>query len=218
MNENDVKQAQAGKEAPLNRNDPAVRVSRMKLLALLASFIVPLVLAASWLYYVRTSGGELGVSARGQLIHPAVYLEPFSLSERGADEFNRESLRGIWTLVYAPVGDCTDVCQKNIYHMRQVRLSLVQRLTRLQRALILETEDQVAQELLAEHPGLRVLSGDRSSVVSQIQAAEGDMPESPDALYLIDPLGNLMMRFPADLNPKSMLKDIKHLLKVSRIG
>jgi len=39
-----------------------------------------------------------------------------------------------------------------------------------------------------------------------------------NAIYLVDPLGNLMMRFPPDLEPKSLLKDLKHLLKVSRIG
>ena len=44
------------------------------------------------------------------------------------------------------------------------------------------------------------------------------MPVMNDAIYLIDPFGNLMMRFSPELSPKSMLKDVKHLLKVSRIG
>jgi len=193
-------------------------VSRMKLIALLSCFAVPLLIAALWLAWVRINGGDLGLSARGELIQPAVPLKPFTLAERGARNFDQEAFRGIWTLLYAPVGECTEVCEKNIYHMRQVRLSLVHRMTRVQRALVLESDQQVNPDLLAEHEGLRVLTGDKSALMDQFRDAQAGMEERQDALYLIDPMGNLMMRFPADLDPKSMLKDIKHLLKVSRIG
>lgn len=194
------------------------RRSRLKLVAILGAFAFPLLLATLWLHYVRSTGGSLGLSARGELIHPAVPMQAFSADERGAAAFSDESLRGIWTWVYAPEGDCDNTCQTNLYHMRQVRLSLGHRMDRVQRVIVLGDGQQLSDNLLDEHNGLRVLTAGGDGLVEQIRSAEKSMPQRDDAMYLIDPFGNLMMRIPADLPPKSMLKDIKHLLKVSRIG
>ena len=200
----------------------------------LRSVRVPLLLATFWLHYVRTTGGSLGISSRGELIHPAFPLEQLELgeikrasaaeSENEGAPFNHDSLRGIWTMFYAPQGHCDEACEKNIYHMRQVRLALNHRMDRVQRVLLVSEPGQVSEELVKEHPGLRVLQGTNEQyqamlgkISEALAAAEGDF-EDKDAIYLIDPFANLMMRFPADLPPKSMLKDIKHLLKVSRIG
>ncbi len=205
---------------------------RVKLIAVFAAFGVPLLLATLWLHYVRTTGGSLGISSRGELIHPAFPLEQLELGElkrtaSGTDAqepFNNESLRGTWTMFYAPQGSCDEACEKNIYHMRQVRLALNHRMDRVQRVLLLSDPGQVSEDLINEHPGLRVVQGTTEQyqamlgkITEALAAAEGDL-EAEDAIYLIDPFANLMMRFPADLPPKSMLKDIKHLLKVSRIG
>ncbi len=205
-------------------NDTPVTSSRFgpraKLLIVVACFAVPLLLAIIWLQIVKSRGGDFGVSARGELIRPAFPLPEFSVNQVAgkSDTFTHESLRGIWTMLYAPEGECLQVCQRNLYHMRQVRLSLNNRKDRVQRAVMLDSENQLEQVLLDEHLGLRVLWGDQKAFMAPFIEAEGKMTPSPDAIYLIDPFGNLMMRFPTDLDPKSMLKDIKHLLKVSRIG
>ena len=197
---------------------PGQFMSRIKLILILGCFLFPLLIATVWLHFVRASGGELGMSARGELIRPAVPLTAFAVAEADGNTFDEESLQGIWTMLYAPAGECGEVCTQNIYHMRQVRLSLGHRMDRVQRAIALEDPAQLSNELRTEHPGLRVLEGDRTPLTSQVDAATAGMEALQDEIYLIDPFGNLMMRFPADLDPKSMLKDIKHLLKVSRIG
>lgn len=197
---------------------PGQFVSRVKLVMILGCFLFPLLIATVWLHFVRASGGELGMSARGQLIKPATPLTAFSVTEADGNAFTEESLQGIWTMLYAPVGECGEVCAQNIYHMRQVRLSLGHRMDRVQRAVALESPSQLSAEIRSEHPGLRILEGDRSPLTVQVEAATAGMNALEDEIYLIDPFGNLMMRFPADLDPKSMLKDVKHLLKVSRIG
>ncbi len=105
--------------------------------------------------------------------------------------------------------------------MRQVRLALNHRMDRVQRAVLLESPRQLSDELIAEHAGLMIATGasaDQAALRGQIAAAEASMTALSDAVYLIDPFGNVMLRFPPDLPPKSMLKDLKHLLKVSRIG
>jgi len=201
--------------------DPAARRrSRIKLLSIIAIFAIPLILASIYLQMVRSSGGQLGDTSRGQLIQPAVPLTEFTF-EQSDPEFNTDTLRGLWTLMYMPEGECTDICELNLYHMRQVRLALNHRMDRVQRVVLPETEGQISDALQAEHLGLLVANGtdaERAALRDQVRAAESTMDALPNAIYLVDPFGNIMLRFPPDLNPKSMLKDVKHLLKVSRIG
>lgn len=196
------------------------RRSRIKLLSIFALFAVPLLVASVYLHLVRSSGGTIGDTSRGELINPAVALTEFSLQQQEAD-FTLDSVRGSWTLLYMPEGECLEICQRNLYHMRQVRLALNHRMDRVQRAVLLESADQLDDTLRREHSGLMIATGsaERQTVLrQQIVAAQVKMEPRENAIYLIDPLGNLMLRFPSDLPPESMLKDLKHLLKVSRIG
>jgi len=196
------------------------RRSRTKLLLIFAIFAIPLILASIYLHLVRGSGGTIGDTSKGELIQPAVPLEAFALQQQDAD-FNLDTVRGSWTMLYMPEGVCGEVCERNLYHMRQVRLALNHRMDRVQRAILLQSSNQLSAELIAEHPGLMVVNGsdeEQAVLRDQIRAAESKMPAIDNAIYLIDPFGNVMLRFPSDLEPKSMLKDIKHLLKVSRIG
>lgn len=197
------------------------RRSRIKLVSIFALFAVPLLVASIYLHLVRSSGGTIGDTSRGELINPAVALTEFSLQQQEEEAFTLDSVRGSWTLLYMPEGDCLDICQRNLYHMRQVRLALNHRMDRVQRAVLLESADQLNDTLRSEHSGLMIATGtpERQSVLrQQIVAAQVKMEPRDNAIYLIDPFGNLMLRFPSDLPPESMLKDLKHLLKVSRIG
>jgi len=208
-------------QAALPEIDPAERrLSRIKLISIFAIFAIPLLLASIYLHLVRANGGSLGITSRGELISPAVPLSEFTLVA-GEDEFTLDSVRGLWTMLYVPEGECLDVCERNLYHMRQVRLALNHRMDRVQRAVLMASAEQISPALLAEHPGLIAATGSTEAqdvLSSQITEAQQGMTPLSDAIYLIDPFGNLMLRFPADLKPNSMLKDIKHLLKVSRIG
>ena len=183
---------------------------------------MPLLLAVIWLQIVRSGGGgELGDTSRGELIEPAVPFEPFALSDIDGESVDLETFRGLWTMLYVPSGPCGEICERNLYYMRQVRLALNHRMTRVQRLVVPPSDAPLREALVAEHPGLIVASGEpdaRASLVAQIAAAQAAMAPLEEAIYLVDPFGNLMMRFAPDLPPESMLKDIKHLLKVSRIG
>lgn len=219
-------------------NSADAKKARKRFLLIIACFAIPLILAIIWLQVVRTQGGTWGNTSRGELIHPALPLEAFSLDSftmkndgdtaeqayRDSDEaFTVDGFKGIWSLFYMPEGACTERCETNVYHMRQVRLALNNRMNRVQRVALVNTADQLSEQLLSEHLGLQVLSGDSAEVAAlrdQIRQAEQTrkMEPMPDAIYVIDPFGNVMMRFAPDLDPGKMLKDLKHLLKVSRIG
>lgn len=208
-------------ESDIPAIDPAARrASRMKLLMIIAIFAIPLILATIYLQMVKRSGGTVGDTSRGQLIQPAVPLTEFALSQQDGD-FTIDDMRGHWTLLYMPEGECLEKCELQLYHMRQVRLALNQRMDRVKRVVLTESSEQLKAELLAEHVGLVVAAGtpeEQAGLRDQVRAAEADMEALPNAIYMIDPMGNVMLRFPPDLPPKSMLKDIVHLLKVSRIG
>jgi len=219
-------------------NSIEAKTARKRFLLIIACFAIPLILAIIWLQVVRTQGGTWGNTSRGELIHPALPLEAFSIEQftmkndgetaeeayrESGDAFTVDNFRGIWSLFYMPKGACTQVCETNFYHMRQVRLALNNRMNRVQRVTLIDSDDQFQGQLLAEHLGLQVLNGDAQNVDNlrnQIIEAEAsrNMEPMPDAIYVVDPFGNVMMRFAPDLDPGKMLKDLKHLLKVSRIG
>lgn len=196
------------------------RKSRIKLLGVLFIFAGPLLVAFIWLQLVRHDA-VVATSSKGDLIKPATPLTEFQLEEVGKGALDLESVKGLWTLMYFAGDTCGDICRQNLYHMRQVRLALARNMDRVQRLVITAEAATIDADLLSEHEGLRVATGSADAVDGlrqQVVAAEAGMTDSPEAIYLIDPMGNVMLRFPADLNPKGMLKDLKHLMKVSRIG
>lgn len=201
----------------------AIRASRRKLLLILACFGIPLLLATIWLQVLRANDGTIGDTSRGQLVQPPLPLEDFALRTVDGETYDLAELRGSWTLLTVPAGECDERCARNLYHMRQVRLALNHRMDRVDRVVLPAAEAPLPASLIADHPGLTVLQGDaamRASLLDQIARAEAAMDDAVpfDGIYLVDPNGNLMLRFDADLDPRAMLKDLKHLLKVSRIG
>lgn len=136
------------------------------------------------------------------------------LQEVSGRQFPFESLRGKWLLLTVQPASCDARCRLKLYYMRQVRTAQNENMMRIERLWLVTGEGNPAAELLAEHPGLRVARltdpGWLSALPVQREAAEH--------IYLIDPLGNLVLRYNAESNPQGMLKDLLRLLKVSRIG
>ena len=87
---------------------------------------------------------------------------------------------------------------------------------RIERVWLLTDDQPVATTLLREHDGLHVMHAD-------VKALQGWLPvtgesQVSDHIYIIDPLGNLMMRFPKDADPNRIKKDLGKLLRASAIG
>ena len=195
-------------------------VSRGKLLALIGIYAAPLLAAWLWLGYVRSNEGA-GVSVNGELIKPAVPLKAFDLADANGQIRNVDSLREKWSMLYFAEGVCDEACEKSLYNMRQVRLSTGRRMERVQRVLVTPQVEEMSVLLKDASEGLAVLGGTPEQIDSlrqQVLNAQDGMTECRDCVYLVDPFGNVMMRFAPDLDPKKILKDLKHLLKVSRIG
>lgn len=196
--------------------------SRKKLVLIFALFFLPLLLATLWFQVVRTGAINLGSKSNGELIVPAAPFTEFSLNEQGSDKpFVLDDVRGKWTILYVPGESCDDACQKTLLDIRQARLALNHRMERVQRVLLVENKPGFNAEAQEAFIGLRIVGGDKANIAditSQMSAAQSKLETKTNIIYLIDPFGNLMMRYTPDQLPRPLFKDLKHLLKVSRIG
>lgn len=114
-------------------------------------------------------------------------------------------LRGKWVLVSADAAACDAHCERKLYFMRQVRRAQGKEMDRIERLWLVSGPGAPRAALLAAHEGMHV-------------ARVADSPFSAEHIYLVDPLGNLMMRFPRDPDPSRVIKDLQRLLKYSRVG
>lgn len=190
-------------------DDARRRRNRIKLLAILAVCAAP-VIASYFTYYVIKPDGRTNY---GELIEPQVALPSLSLRAGTAPDEGLARLRGKWLMITLADEGCDTACQQRLVVMRQVRLTTGKDRDRIERALLVAGEPPQAA-LLAEHDGLQVFATDRESLARLRQAAGGAAP----GVLIVDPLGNLMMRYPAEPDPNRMKKDLAKLLRASRIG
>ena len=201
--------------------DPtAVRRGRRQLVALAALFFVPLAFAF-WLYYGPTDWRPAGGSNKGELVEPARPLPAISLPMADGSPSGTGFLRDKWTMLYVGDGTCDERCRKALYLTRQSRIALNKDIDRLQRVFLATGQQLDGAFLAQEHPDLLVLrlqGPDSARLVEPIPAyADGPVGDS-GRIYLVVPLGNLLMSYPAAAPDKALLTDIKKLLRLSHIG
>ena len=190
--------------------------SRMFLIGVFAVFFGPL-LIATWLFYVPNSWMSSKTQNHGELIHPAIPLDDFTHTSINGDTWGKPQFMGKWTLLYIGDESCDLYCEASLFKMRQVRLTLGRDSQRVQRKYLgidNEKNKQNINEIMKAYPHMQVnwfkLSGIKNSLsLFKLQK---------NFIYLIDPLGNLMMQYSQDATSKGIQKDLKRLLKFSKIG
>ena len=182
-------------------------------------FIAPSIL--SWYVFNHTDFLESrGTSNYGQIITPPVQLENLSLIDP-LDAQRMDTLHGKWSMIYV-AELCDDICVQNVYRMRQIHMGMGKHSLRVQKVLFLIDQDlDELPSLLANYKGQQVININTidTDVLLEKFRIKGvkDLSRS-QRIYISDPLGNLMMSYPPDINPKGILKDLKKLLRTSRIG
>jgi len=193
-------------------SDSRVRGRRIFLIVA-AVFLVPVAVAFT-LYYGKL-WHPANSSSKGELINPARPLIVAGLRHPDGTPASPEVLSGKWTLIYIGDGRCDEACRNALVFGRQSRLALNNEMTRVQRVL-LATANCCDQEYFSrEQEGLIAL--DASS--KEASALLAQFPEEREhSLFIVDPLGNLMMRHDASHTTQDLLSDLKKLLKLSHIG
>jgi cytochrome oxidase Cu insertion factor (SCO1/SenC/PrrC family) len=189
--------------------DPAKR-GRLVLLAIGVVFALP-ILAAWAAYLLHWSPGS--TSNYGELIRPRPAPDT-PLAALDGKPFRLSQLRGKWVMLAFDRPACDESCVRKLYYMRQIRVAQGESMDRVERVWVLTAAGTPSAALLAAYPGMHVAREPSPEFESGFPAADGVAHH----VYLIDPLGNVMLRFPRDPNPSRMLKDLQHLLKYSSAG
>ena len=193
--------------------------TRQSIVLLLLLFVTPILIAWLMLY----GGGALipeGSTSHGTLVEPPRMIElPGNIRTRSDMALPADYLKGKWTLVYIGDADCDETCLQNIYKMRQVRLAQNENIRRVQRLFLL-TGTEITQDLgkvLENYPNMDIalLTAEQAGTIATLFQVDEAAATAAERVYLVDPLGYLMMYYAPDAEPRGMLKDLKKLLKFS---
>jgi cytochrome oxidase Cu insertion factor (SCO1/SenC/PrrC family) len=196
---------------------PSPPRSRKQIWILIGAFVAPLALA--FLLYYGLDIRPHGNTNKGDLIHPPVTLPEVALPSTADQTFAANALRGKWSMVYIGDGACDQRCREALTLMRQTRLALGDDMPRIQRVFLVSGNCCDQAYLDAEHAGLLLGRIDNPAGQTLLET----FPDTAQAaglgrIYLVDPLGNLMMKYERDAPQKGLLEDLKKLLKLSHIG
>jgi cytochrome oxidase Cu insertion factor (SCO1/SenC/PrrC family) len=183
--------------------------SRKPLWWVAAACIAPFIASFIAYYFYQPDGrmnyGELIAEKR----LPAV---PLKLAD--GKDFSLAQLEGKWLFITVDDAACNAYCEKKLWQIRQVRKTQGKYPERIERVWLITDGGRPAQRLLAEYEGTWMVDAAGSAVLAALPHAGAQT----DHIYLVDPLGNIVLRYPRDADPSRMKKDLDRLLKVSRIG
>jgi hypothetical protein len=187
----------------------STRAGRWKMLLLLLVCASPVV-ASYFTYYVLRPEGRRNY---GELIDPQRPLPAFSALDAQGRQLALTGLKDQWLLISVAPSACDAACQQHLYLQHQLRETLGKEKGRLD-WVWLRTDDAPLNATLTQATASAVvLQVDPAQLATWLQPAPGQRLE--DHLYLVDPLGNWMMRFPAPLDPKQAKRDLDRLLRAS---
>lgn len=185
---------------------------------MLAIFSAPFI-AATFLYEGGTTFSLGKAGNKGDLISPVRRIDSVQMENLLGGSINSDDLLGKWTLVTVGSKACGDACLENMYKMRQIRLATGRERSRVNRLYILSDENrkQIAT-LLEDFDGMAVVLGESGTIEAFNLKPTPWQGEIEGGIYIIDPMGNFMMAYKPGFEAEGILKDLKRLLKLSRIG
>ena len=187
-------------------------MGRIKMLLVLAICAAP-VIASYFTYFVIRPEGR---SNYGTLILPTRTLPAMNLRTLDGQAFDPKTLKGQWLLLAVGPSTCDKACDERLFTQRQLREMLGRERERLDKIWLITDGQAPAAALRATaeaKPPLTMLLADAAAVAAWLQPAEGQPLESH--LYLVDPMGEWMMRFPAQPEPAKVKRDLERLMRAS---
>lgn len=212
-------------EQPLTTEEKQQQKSnRIVMVAIFATFAVPvlaayLALATGW-YQTQ------GTINRGHLITPPIDISQLNIVDQNNIPFSKDDEPKSWYLFYVMPSDCDQACKNSLYLMRQSHIALGPEQNRVKQLLIHHSKpNQELEEFIREEfPTFIHYFADSSNINKTLSVAVNNASEAGD-IFILDPLGFIMLNYPpvvdeheSILKGRDLLKDLKHLLKVSKIG
>jgi hypothetical protein len=190
-----------------------LRGGRIKMLLVLLACAAP-VIASYFTYYVIRPEGRTN---HGALIQPSRAMpEALALATLTGERVAARSLHGQWLLVSVGPAACGTACEQRLYAQRQLREMLGRDAERLDKLWLVTDTAPIAEPLrraLDTAPAFNVLRADAAALAAWLEPASGQRVE--DHLYVVDPMGEWMMRFPATIEPAKIKRDLSRLMRAS---
>jgi cytochrome oxidase Cu insertion factor (SCO1/SenC/PrrC family) len=181
---------------------------RARLVGLAILFAAPILASLVTYFWMRPAPGR----SYGELLLPpaTITAQRFGGAEGAPFEFAR--LAGKWILVISDSAQCPAQCRAKLVTLRQVRTALGRNAGRVERVFVVD-------DALAPEAGLLTgFEGTRVAITPAGARLPGGAANDRDHIYLVDPHGNVMMRWRSGADPRGMLGDLQRLLKASQIG
>ena len=191
------------------REAPRTATGRWKMIAVLLVCASP-VIASYFTYYVIRPEGRRNY---GELIQPQQPLPAFHATDMQGQVLPLTSLTHQWLIISVADSACNTQCEQHLYLSRQLRESLGKDKDRMDWVWLRTGDADVPQSMRAGLSTATVLKVTQADVQTWLQPAAGQAVE--DHLYVVDPMGNWMMRFPANIDPLKARKDLERLLRSS---
>jgi hypothetical protein len=197
---------------PAQAGERRTRLGRMKMLVVLAVCAAP-VIASYLAYYLLQPSGRTNY---GTLIVPTRSLPDLPLSTLDGQPVKAASLKGQWLMVVVAPSSCDAACEQRLYLQRQLREMLGRDRDRIDKVWFVVDDGQPRAALREATGGavpVQVLRVPREALTAWLQPEPGHTLE--EHVYIVDPMGEWMMRMPADPQPSKVKRDIERLLRAS---
>ncbi|MFT5116136.1 MAG: hypothetical protein ACI8P9_005502 [Parasphingorhabdus sp.] len=193
--------------------------SRATLLILLAVFLAPLVGGYSWYFF----GDNFRTKNYGELFIPARLVTDIQLQDQSGGITSIESLTGMWTIMYVGPSDCQQACLSQLDKVSRMRYMQGERIQRIQNIFIADGDPErlnlgKIQEVLKPGKILSLSEGNRSKLTHLFTRESETGKNLLYRIYLLDPIGNLVLSYPVDADLAKIRKDLSRLMRISQIG
>lgn len=186
---------------------------RWKLLAVILVCASPIILSYLAYYVIKPQGR----TNYGAFIDPRAFPIPaLGTTMLDGKSIALDAYKGKWIMLQIDGGECPAICEKKLHDIRQLRLAQGKEMGRVERVWLITDNKPLDTILMREFDGTNMLRAQADAVRAWLPTEEGTTMF--DHIYMVDPLGNLMMRFPKDADPNKIKKDVTKLLKASSIG
>jgi hypothetical protein len=189
----------------------AKKLGRLKMLGILLVCALP-VFVSYFMYYVVRPDGRTNY---GSLLTPPMDAAKLSATDNGKPT-NLAALKGKWLMVSIGPSSCDQSCVERLYLVRQVRATTGKLMDRIDRVWLVTDDGKLDTKILDAYEGQKILRVNAAQLPAVLPPDTGIDPAQH--IFVVDPLGNVIMRFPANPDPNKMKKDVGKLLRASRIG
>lgn len=188
--------------------------NRIQLILLLALFSAPIVGAFLWKPTGHVNSGQL-YDRPLDLVNIKFNLK----TENGDIQQHFEEFERKWYLVVVAKNNCGQLCEENLLKIRQLKWMQGKNIGRVNSLFVYQNIDaEQVDDLKNKYNGIVPATANDADLDKWLRSFSDGRTFDSGKIYLIDPLGKLMMSYPAGMEPKKIYKDLKRLLKVSQVG